>query len=127
MGFHALAWFFVVVLGGMWSLFCWAAHAVLTWNGWSRGLDWAKHVPEIDLPAWLVKVLGLDWVEWLQAMLADWGPELQRWLSGLPDLSGWMSTAVWLIWFIGVFLLALAGLVASALIALARRSSAPQR
>ncbi|MFN7694610.1 MAG: hypothetical protein ACK5O3_11265 [Burkholderiales bacterium] len=124
MGFHLLAWFLVLLLGGFWSLLCWMAHAVLTWSGWTQGLDWAKHVPEVDLPPWMVQLFGLEWVEWMQAMLADWGPQIQSWLSGLPDLSGWIGGLIWVVWGVGAVVLVILGLIASGLIAVARRTSA---
>jgi|GEM_PF-552693 len=123
MGLHLLVWALVGLLAAGWSLLCWAAHAVIAWDGWRRGLDWAEQVPKIDLPPWLADWLGLQWVEWLREQLVEWGPELQAWLSGLPDLSGWASLLVWSVWGLGLFFLMLGGAGVSGLIALVRRSS----
>lgn len=121
MGFHLLAWAVVVVLAGLWSLLCWVGHAVLTWDGWAKGLDWATAVPELTLPPWLEEMLGLQWVNWARELLISWGPSVHGAMSSLPDLSGWAGGLVWITWGIGTALLLLLGAAASVVIALVRR------
>ena len=124
MGFHVLAWVLVLIVLGGWSLLCWAGHAILTWGGWSQGLDWTQSVGQIELPGWMVSVFGLEWVTWLQKLLLDFGPTLHGWVSGLPDVSGWIGGVVWLVWGVGSLVLVFLGMVASGLIAIARRAAA---
>lgn len=127
MVWHGLAWLLVLVLWGGWSLACWAARAVIAWDGWQQGGDWAAHVPEIPLPEWLSAWLGLGWVQTLRDALREWGPELQAWLQSWPDLGSFASGLVWVVWGAGTVALGLTGLAISALIALVRRSRPPAR
>ncbi len=128
MGWHLVAWGGVVFLAALWSLFCWAAHAVLGWDGWARGADWVKDMPPLPLPQWLQEMLGIAWLDNLREWLGEWGPEIHGWLAGLmgslPDVGGWLQVAVWIVWALGFGLLVLGGLLLSGFIALARRASA---
>lgn len=122
---HGIWWLCVALLAGLWSLLAWAAHAVLGWDGWARGEDWAKQVPAIELPDWLMDMLGLQWVQWLRELLLEWGPELQAWVAGLP-LGDWASLLLWVTWGLGLLGLLLLGLAGSGVIALVRRSLPPR-
>lgn len=127
MVWHVLSWGLVLLLGLGWTFLCWAAQAVLGWEGWRKGLDWTEHVPEIKFPDWLPEWaqhgLGLDWIRWARDWLVEYGPGLQEQLAGLPDISGWLVAGVWLIWGVGAFLLLLLGVVLSVVIALMQRHS----
>lgn len=118
---HGIWWLLVVLLAGLWSLLAWGVRAVLTWDGWAQGGDWTQQVPAIELPPWLMELLGLQWIDWLRQVLIEWGPELQAWLASL-SLDGWMSLLLGLTWGFGLFLLLLLGLAGSGLIALVRRN-----
>lgn len=125
---HALVWGGVLLLALLWSLFSWAAHAVLGWDGWARGADWMKEMPPLPLPEWLQQLLGIAWLENLREWLGEWGPEIHAWLVGLmgslPELGGWLQGVVWLVWGFGMAGLLLVGALLSGFIALARRAAA---
>lgn len=131
MAWHGVAWAVVLVLGLLWSLFCWATHAVFGWDGWASGADWVKDMPPLPLPQWLQEMLGIAWLENLREWLGEWGPEIHGWLSGLmgslPDLGGWLQVVVWIVWGLGVGLLLVGGALLSGFIALARRAGAAPR
>lgn len=122
---HGIWWLCVALLAGLWSLLAWGVRAVLAWDGWSQGGDWAKQVPQIELPAWLMELLGLQWIEWLRGLLLEWGPELQAWLASF-SLGAWMEAAVGLVWGAGLLALLLLGAAGSGVIALVRRSRPSQ-
>jgi hypothetical protein len=125
---HWLTWGVVGSLALLWSLFCWAAHAVLGWEGWASGADWVKDMPALPIPTWLQELLGIAWVDNLREWLGEWGPEIHAWFVGvlgsLPDLGGWLQVAVWIVWAMGFGLLVLGGLLVSGLVAVARRATA---
>lgn len=120
---HAGVWGLVGLGLALWSLLCWASHAVLSWDGWARGLDWATQAPAIELPAWVAGLFGLEWVQWLQAALVDMGPTLRAWLADLPAMGGFVTLAAWVVWALGTALLLGLGVLGSTAVALARRAA----
>jgi hypothetical protein len=118
---HLLVWVPLLTLLSLWSLGCWLAQGLLSWEGWRRAIDWTKELPPLDLPPWLSEWLGLDWLDWLRQQLVEWGPELQLWVAGLPDLGGWLAWLIGAVWVVGAVTLVLIGLVCSVAIAAIRR------
>ena len=122
--FHLLVWLPLLSLLALWTLGCWIAKGLLSWEGWRRAIDWAKELPPLDLPPWLADWLGLGTLEWLRERLVEWGPELQSAMTGLPDLGSGLLWLLGALWLAGVLSLCFVGLVASVAIAAIRRGRA---
>ncbi len=131
MGWHFLVWIVAGLLAALWSLLCWTGHAVLSWQGWSQGLDWAAQVSRIEVPQSLADWLGSGGVETLRRLLIEVGPVIEGAVSWLPDLSGWITAIAWVMWSLGVLFLIVCAGFTSGLIALASRAApaplSPQR
>lgn len=118
---HAINWGLLLSLLGLWSLGCWMAGSVLSWEGWSQGLDWAAEVARMEMPAWLSRWLGLEWIGWLRELLVEFGPAIRDFFTGLPGLGSWLTLALWIVWGLGAAALLAVGALISLVIALMRR------
>ncbi|MBH9554267.1 hypothetical protein [Inhella gelatinilytica] len=124
MGWHLLLWGVLAVLASLWSLLYLLLRSLVHWTGWKQGVEGVKQLPSLDLPPWLMEILGIGWIERFQAVLADWAPEFQAWVQSWPDVSAWLSAALVWGWGLGLGLLALAGLLGSVLIRAGQRLQA---
>jgi hypothetical protein len=118
---HGLWWGLMALLALLWTGAVSLLRAVIGWDGWQRGGDWAQTLPQLELPPWMVELLGLQWVNWTRELLADWAPQIQAWVAGMP-LADWAGLGLNLAWGAGLFLLLLLGGAGSGVIALVRRN-----
>lgn len=126
MGWHLLVWIPLALLGLFWSLLCWAVKGLIDWEGWRKGVEVTQEVPLFEFPEWLKDLLGIGWIEEIQALMVSFWPQLHEWLLSWPDLGAWFTVVLWLVWGVGVLVLLGAGGLLSLLIALGRRAQ-PQR
>lgn len=122
MWMHGLWWALLVLVGLVWTGLVSLARAVVGWSGWQQGGDWASQLPQLELPPWMVELLGLQWVDWMRALLQDWGPQLQAWLQGV-DLAGWAGTGLTVVWVLGLAALLLLGALGSLALVLLRQGA----
>jgi len=127
MGWHLLVWIPLALLGLFWSLLCWAAKGLVNWEGWRKGVEATQDVPLFEFPEWLKQLLGLNWIEEIQAALVSFWPQLHEWLLSWPDLGAWFTVALWLLWAVGMLVLLGVGGLLSLLIALGRRAQPARR
>lgn len=129
---HLLVWTLVALAAGLWSLACWATHALLTGPDWAAADPgaWLAWLEQWQIPLWLAAWLPMEAVTllktWLTGWLSDWGPWLDELLVQAPDLLGWLAPLLWVAWGLGLLLLAGGGLAGSLLVAALRRSLLPR-
>ena len=119
---HGLWWALMALGALVWTGLVSLARAVIGWSGWQQGGDWASQLPQLELPAWMVELLGLQWVDWVRGVLQHWGPELHGWIAGL-DVVSWVGTGLTVVWVLGLAALLLIGVVGSGVVVLVRRSA----
>jgi hypothetical protein len=120
---YVLAWFFVLLLLGLWSLAAWGLHALAQWTVSQAG-DGALGtvgLGGLQLPEQLLVWLPPQAVEALNAMLASLGPLVHSLLQSMPALAGVLTLASWVVWGLGVTMLLLLGAGVHLLLALWRR------
>ena len=121
---YALSWLAVLILLAIWSLGTWACLAIGTWTVATTGVL-ASSSPAIALrlPDWLAAWIPPEIGFAFTSMLSTFGPTIQAIVDRVPDLTGSLSAAIWLIWAVGCALLSGMGIVVSGAIALLRRRS----
>ena len=125
---YLLAWFFVLLLIGLWSLAAWGLHALALWTVSQAG--------EVSVDVSLFGGLSLPepWLAWLppqaleavNALLASLGPLVTSLLQAVPSLEGVLTLASWGVWGLGCTLLLLLGAGLHLLVALWRRRGGGQ-
>lgn len=119
---HVVVWVPVLVLLGAWSLLCWAAHALITGPDWSQAPSaWLGWLEQWQIPVWLSLWLPMEAITALKSAITAWGPQLQDWLAGTPDLLGWLTPALWLVWGLGGLGLVMMGVLGSVLVLALKR------
>jgi hypothetical protein len=120
---YVFAWFFVILLLGLWTLSAWGIHTLALWTLSQAGgvsLDGTVfgglRLPEVVL-AWLPPQA----VEAANALLASLGPLFGSLLQAMPSLAGVLTLAGWAIWGLGCALLLAVGAGLHLVLALWRR------
>lgn len=114
---HFAIWIITLLVIGLWTLLAWGLSSLLSLNGaWVSNID-----------PWLAQ---LPFGGWLESWFPDWLQVAHRLLDGLQALLTWLGGAapvlVWTLWGVVVLLLLLLAAGLSLLVALIRRSTAPQ-
>lgn len=133
---HGLIWALVLVTLALWSslalgagsLLQEALHLAAGESGRiAQALEQAaRHLAELQLPPWLVQLLGLDALQGLVRLLQSLAPWLQDLLAYMPGLLPWLMPLLWLTWGLGALGLLLGGALLSALLVLMRRTAPSQ-
>lgn len=120
---YLLAWCFVWLLIGLWSLAAWGLHALALWT--------VSQADEVSVDAGAFGGLGLPepWLAWLppqlleamNALLASLGPLVTGLLQAVPSLAGVLTLASWVVWGLGFTMLLLLGAGLHLVVALWRR------
>jgi hypothetical protein len=121
--FYALNWFVVFCLISLWSLAAWAFHAIATWTIANAGVlaGGVGSIEALQMPVWLAPWVPPEFAPVFSAVVAAMAPSIEAMLGWAPTLAGGLSTAVWIVWGVGSFLLILLGVFATGLIAVLRR------
>lgn len=123
---HALVWSLVGLAAGLWTLACWAVHALLTGPDWGSADPgaWLVWLEQWRIPLWLAAWLPMEAVTALKTLLTAWGPGLAALLQELPGLLAWLTPLLWLGWGLGLLVLAGCGLAGSLVVAALRGRTA---
>lgn len=109
--FYAINWFLSLALLALWSVACWAVHAVTVWVVSSAGaLAGGSAVADVILmPAWLKAWMPPELMGQWEALVSWAGPIVQSVLEAVPALAGAVTFLAWALWGLGaVVLVALA-------------------
>jgi hypothetical protein len=120
---YALAWFFVLLLLGLWSFAAWGFHALALWMVSQAG-DVALGTAGfggLQLPEQLRVWLPPQAVEAMNALLASVGPSVHSLLQSIPSLAGVLTLVSWVVWGLGFTILLLMGVGLHLLLSLWRR------
>lgn len=122
--FYAINWFLSLSLLALWSLACWAMHAVTVWVVSSAGaLASGSTVADIILvPGWLKAWMPPELMGQWEALVSSVGPMVQAVLEAVPALAGAVTLLAWALWGLGALLLVALAVGIHILIALARRN-----
>jgi hypothetical protein len=124
---HTIGWLLVPVLLLFWSVGVWVVHAVAAWAISQAGAtaNVATRSEVLHLPQWLAPWVPPEFAQGVNSLIASLAPVMASLLQDAPLLAGGLTTAMWLIWALGVLSLFLlgAGLHLSGL--LRRRTSHP--
>ena len=120
--FYAINWFLSLALLALWSLACWALHAVTVWGVSSAGaLAGGSAVADVILmPAWLKAWMPPELMGQWEALVSWAGPIVQSVLEAVPALAGAVTFLVW-VWGLGAVVLVALAAGIHILIALAQR------
>lgn len=120
---YALGWIGVLLLLAIWSLTAWAAHSFTAWTVASvGGLAAGSEVTQRPgVPDWLAPWVPPELAAVLDSIASAVAPAVEAVLAWAPALEGGLSVAVWVIWGIGSFLLIVAGMLVTGVVAALRR------
>lgn len=118
-------WLGAFGLLALWSFVAWALHGLTAWAlAHAGGLTGVPAVVEaLNLPQWLALWLPPELAAALPVMVGTLRPLIDAMMAWAPSIAGGLSTVAWVVWALGCACLFIAALVASALVALARRRS----
>ena len=121
--FYAINWFLSLALLALWSLACWALHAVTVWVVSSAGaLAGGSAVADVILmPAWLKAWMPPELMGQWEALISSAGPIVQSVLEAVPALAGAVTFLAWALWGLGAVVLVALAVGIHILIALAQR------
>ena len=105
--FYAINWFLSLALLALWSLACWALHAVTVWVVSSAGaLAGGSTVADVILlPAWLKAWMPPELMGQWEALVSSAGPIVQAVLEAVPALAGAVTFLAWALWGVGAVVL----------------------
>ncbi len=115
----------LLVLLSIWSVAVWVLHSLLVWamSGAGALAGQTSRIESVTVPGWLAPWLPPDWVPELQAAAASLLPWLESALSMLPSATAWLSPLAWLVWAVGLLMLAAAAAIGQALIWTTRQAA----
>ena len=123
---HALVWALVAVVVLPWTLLCWLLAKLLAGPDGQgvKAEQWLGWLDRWQIPAWLADWLPMPAITQIKVLVTDWTEALVALLSGVPDLMGWLTPLVWLVWAIGAGTVVLGGVIGSVLVAALRKPRA---
>ena len=121
--FYAINWFLSLALLALWSLACWALHAVTVWVVSSAGAlaGGSAAADVILMPAWLKAWMPPELMGQWEALVSSAGPIVQAVLEAVPALAGAVTFLAWALWGLGAVVLVALAAGVHILIALAQR------
>ncbi len=122
---YSVLWIVMLVLLAIWSTGIWVLHSLLVWSMSGAGAlaGQAQRLDSVNLPDWLVLWLPPEWALALTAAASSLLPWLESALSVLPSAATWLSPLAWLVWAIGLLILAVGAAIGQALIWTTRRAA----
>jgi len=122
---YSVLWIVMLVLLAIWSTGIWVLHSLLVWSMSGAGAlaGQAQRLDSVNLPDWLALWLPPEWVLALTDAASSLLPWLESALSVLPSAATWLSPLAWLVWAIGLLILAVGAAIGQALIWTTRRAA----
>jgi len=113
------------VLLAIWSTGVWVLHSLLVWSMSGAGAlaEQTHRLESVALPAWLAQWPPPEWLVGFKAAAMGLLPWLESALSALPSAATWLSPLAWVVWAIGLLVLAGGAAIGQALIWSARRAT----
>lgn len=122
---YSVLWIVMLVLLAIWSTGVYVLHSLLVWSMASVG-SLAGQAPQLDsvtVPGWLAVWLPPEWLPAFKATASSLLPWLESALSVLPSAATWLSPLAWLVWAIGLLILAAGAAIGQTLIWTTRRTA----
>lgn len=123
-----LIWTLFAVIAGMWTATAafttWALRAMSDAIVDGTATDLESWVLVWTLPNWLVDLLGAQWVQAAQMLIAEWLEALPRAWPLVAESIGWLVPVVWVLWAVAMLAL-LAGAIGLHVLVSSTTSSAP--
>lgn len=115
---YSTLWIVMLVLLAIWSTGVWVLHSLLVWSisGVGALAGQAQQADSVTLPGWLLVWLPPEWMPALEATASSLLPWLESVLSMLPGVANWLSPLAWLVWALGLLMLAAVAAIGQALI-----------
>jgi len=122
---YSALWIVMLVLLAIWSAGVWVLHSLLAWTMSGAGAlaGQAHQLDNVTVPGWLAVWLPPEWLPALKASASSLLPWLESVLSMLPSAATWLSPLAWLVWAIGLLILAAGAAIGQTLIWTTRRAA----
>ncbi len=122
---YTVFWIVVSMLLAIWSTGVWVLHSLLVWSMAGAGAlaGQAQRLDDVTVPGWLALWLSPEWMLALKAAASTLLPWLESALSLLPSAASWLSPLAWLVWAIGLLVLAVCAALGQALIWTTRQAA----
>ena len=105
---YSVLWAVLLVLLAIWSAGVWMLHALLVWSISGAGVlaGQAQRLESVAVPDWLSAWLPPEWLLTFKTALSSLLPWFESGLAMLPSAAGWLSPLAWVMWAIGLLVLA---------------------
>jgi len=122
---YSVLWTVLLVLLALWSTGVWMLHGLLVWSISGAGAlaGETQRLESVAMPGWLSAWLPTEWLLTFKTILASLLPWLESVLAMLPSAVSWLSPLAWVVWAIGLIVLASGAAIGHALIWTTQRTA----
>ncbi len=115
---YSFLWTVLLILLAIWSTGVWVLHSLLVWSiaGATRLAGETQRSDSVAVPGWMTVGLPPEWTLAFKAAVSSLLPWLESALAMLPSAASWLSPLAWVVWAVGLLVLAAGAAIGHALI-----------